>query len=52
MEAYVFVKDVQVLFDEFVGKGVDVPYPPTKRVYECTEIEITDCDGHKLIFGQ
>lgn len=52
MEAYVFIHGVHALYDEFVAKGVDVPYPPTKREYNCTEIEITDCDGHKLIFGE
>ncbi len=52
MEAYVFVQDVQSLYHEFLANGVEVPYPPTKRVYECTEIEVTDCDGHKLVFGE
>lgn len=52
MEAYVSVADVQALYDELTAKGVEVPYPPTKRIYNCTEIEITDCDGHKLVFGE
>lgn len=52
MEAYVAIEGVQALYDELISKGVEVPYPPTKRIYECTEIEITDCDGHKLIFGE
>jgi len=52
MEAYIAIECVQALYDEFVAKGVEVPYPPTKRIYDCTEIEITDCDGHKLVFGQ
>ena len=37
---------------ELVGRGLEVPYPPTKRVYDRTEIEVTDCDGHKLVFGE
>jgi uncharacterized glyoxalase superfamily protein PhnB len=52
MEAWVLVTDIQALYDELVSKGVDVPYPPCKRVYDRTEIEITDCDGHKLVFGE
>ena len=52
MDAYVFVSGVRELYDEFLAAGVDVPYPPTLRVYECTEIEIIDCDGHKLVFGE
>ena len=52
MEAYVFVDDVQALYEEFKSRGIEMPYPPTKRIYERTEIEVTDCDGHKLIFGE
>jgi len=52
MEAYVFVEDVQLLYGEFVAAGLELPYSPTKRVYDRTEIEITDCDGHKLVFGE
>jgi uncharacterized glyoxalase superfamily protein PhnB len=52
MEAYVFVSDVQALYNEFIAAGVEVPYPPTKRIYDRTEIEVTDCDGHKLVFGE
>jgi len=52
MEAYVFIEGVHALYEELVAKGVEVPYPPTTREYNCTEIEITDCDGHKLVFGE
>jgi catechol 2,3-dioxygenase-like lactoylglutathione lyase family enzyme len=52
MEAYVFVTRVHQLYDELIAAGVDVPYPPTTRVYDRTEIEIIDCDGHKLVFGE
>lgn len=52
MEAYVAIEGVSALYDELISKGVEVPYPPTKRIYDCTEIEVTDCDGHKLIFGE
>jgi uncharacterized glyoxalase superfamily protein PhnB len=51
MEAWIEVTDVQALYDELLARGVDVPYPPTKRIYDRTEIEVTDCDGHKLVFG-
>lgn len=52
MEAYIFVDDVHSLYEELTRRGVSVPYPPAARVYERTEIEVTDCDGHKLVFGQ
>ena len=52
MEAWVEVSDIRALYDELVARGVAVPYPPTRRIYDRTEIEITDCDGHKLVFGE
>lgn len=52
MEAWVRVTGIQGLYEEFTAKGVAVPYPPTRRIYDRTEIEITDCDGHKLVFGE
>jgi hypothetical protein len=52
MEAWVHVTGVQELYDELVVRGVDIPYPPVRRIYERTEIEVTDCDGHKLVFGE
>ena len=52
MDAYILVSDVVGLYDELRSRGVEVPYPPTERVYGRTEIEVTDCDGHKLIFGE
>ena len=52
IEAWVRVTGIQELYDELIGRGVDVPYPPTRRIYDRTEIEVTDCDGHKLVFGE
>lgn len=52
MEAYVSIEGVHALYEELLAKGVAVPSPPTTREYNCTEIEITDCDGHKLVFGE
>src|SRR3954471_6826995 len=52
MDAYVLISDVVGLYDDLRSRGVDMPYPPTERVYGRTEIEVTDCDGHKLIFGE
>jgi len=52
MDGYVFVTDVRALYEEFKAAGVEMPYPPTDRVYDRVEIEVTDCDGHKLVFGE
>ena len=52
MDAYVFVDGVQSLYEEFVGRGLKLPYPPATREYGCIEIEIADRDGHTLVFGE
>jgi len=52
MDAYILVSDIVALYDELRSLGVEMPYAPTERVYGRTEIEVTDCDGHKLIFGE
>lgn len=51
-DVYIFVDGVQALYEEFAAKGVELPYPPTHRIYNRTEIEVIDCDGHKLVFGE
>jgi len=51
-DAYIFVSDVNALYEEFVERGVDVVEGPTKRIYNCTEITIKDCNGFQLVFGE
>ena len=51
-DAYVFVDDVQVLYEEFREKNVDIVEGPVKRVYDCIELTIRDCNGFQLVFGQ
>ena len=52
MEAYIFVDHIDELYQELTAAGVDMPYPPTERVYGRREIEVTDCDRHKIVFGE
>jgi hypothetical protein len=51
-DAYIFVTDVNALYREFVEKGVEVTEGPIKRVYNCTEITVKDCNGFQLVFGE
>jgi Glyoxalase/Bleomycin resistance protein/Dioxygenase superfamily len=51
-DAYIFVTDVQKLYEEFVTRGVNITEGPIKRIYNCTEITIEDCNGFQLVFGQ
>lgn len=51
-DAYIFVSDVNALYGEFVERGVYIVEGPIKRIYNCTEITIKDCNGFQLVFGE
>ncbi len=51
-DAYIFVDDVQKLYEEFSDRQVDIIEGPVKRVYNCVEITVRDCNGYRLVFGQ
>ena len=51
-DVYVFVSDVNALYHEFVEKGVEITEGPVKRIYECIEITVKDCNGFQLVFGE
>lgn len=51
-DAYIFVTDVNALFEEFSQSGVEIVEGPIKRVYDCTEITVKDCNGFQLVFGE
>jgi len=51
-DAYIFVSDVNALYEEYVGRGVEITEGPIKRIYNCTEITVKDCNGFQLVFGE
>jgi catechol 2,3-dioxygenase-like lactoylglutathione lyase family enzyme len=51
-DAYILTNDIQALFEEFSEKGVDIVEGPIKRVYNCIEVIVRDCNGFQLIFAQ
>lgn len=51
-DAYIFVSDINSLHTEFLASGVDIVEGPIKRVYDCVEITIKDCNGFQLVFGE
>lgn len=51
-DVYVFVDDVHALYEELSAKGVEIVEGPIKRIYDCTEITIKDCNGFQLVFGE
>jgi predicted enzyme related to lactoylglutathione lyase len=51
-DAYIWVRDAQVLYDEFQAKGVTIARPIEKSHYGCLDFEILDSSGYCLCFGQ
>ena len=51
-DAYVWVNDVEALFQELTGSGADIIDGPIRRIYDCLELEVRDCNGFKLVFSQ
>ena len=51
-DAYIFVSDIQALHAEFLKQGADIVEGPVRRVYNCVEITIKDCNGFQLVFGE
>ncbi len=51
-DAYIFVSDINALYRELVESGVEIVEGPIKRIYDCVEITIKDCNGFQLVFGE
>jgi catechol 2,3-dioxygenase-like lactoylglutathione lyase family enzyme len=51
-DVYIFVTDIHALHQEFLDRGVEIVEGPVKRVYDCTEITVRDCNGFHLVFGE
>lgn len=52
-DAFFWVNDAQILFDEFKSKGADVVYGPMiQESYHMKEFAIRDPNGYILGFGQ
>ena len=51
-DAYIWVNDVEALFQELTASGADIIDGPIRRIYNCLELEVRDCNGFKLVFSQ
>lgn len=51
-DAYIWVDDVNALFQELSASGADIIEGPVRRIYDCVEMEVRDCNGFKLVFSQ
>ncbi len=51
-DAYIWVSDLSSLHEELQSKGPKILRGPEESFYHTREIEIEDCNGHVLCFGQ
>jgi uncharacterized glyoxalase superfamily protein PhnB len=49
---YVFVSDVDRVYEEYKSRGVEMFSPPQDNDYGMRELEVRDSSGHFLVFGQ
>ena len=50
-DVYIWVSDINALFEELTASGADIVEGPVKRIYESTEVVIRDCNGLQIVFG-
>lgn len=50
--AYVYVDDVDALYEEYRAKGVDITRELETTEYGCRDFDVRDPDGHIIGFGQ
>ena len=51
-DAYIFVNGIEALHLELLENGVEIVEGPIKRIYDCVEITVKDCNGFQLVFGE
>jgi uncharacterized glyoxalase superfamily protein PhnB len=51
IDAYIWVDDVDALFQELKSRGATIVEPPTVRVYKCYEMVVEDKFGFRIAFG-
>jgi catechol 2,3-dioxygenase-like lactoylglutathione lyase family enzyme len=50
-DLYIWVSDIDAIFDELTAAGADIVEGPVKRVYESTEVVVRDRNGYVLVFA-
>ena len=48
----IFCKGVDALYEQLVGRGVEITEPIQNEPYGMRDFVVTDPDGHRLVFGQ
>jgi uncharacterized glyoxalase superfamily protein PhnB len=50
-DAYIWVDDINALFEELSSTGAEILEGPTKRIYNSTEVTVRDINRFTLVFG-
>src|SRR4030095_6116012 len=50
-DLYIWVSDIDALFEELSAKNVQIVEGPVKRIYQSIEVVIKDCNGFQLVFA-
>lgn len=50
-DVYIWVSDVEAMFEELKSSGADILEGPVKRIYDSTEVVARDCNGFVLTFA-
>lgn len=50
-DLYIWVNDIEAIFEELRSNGADILEGPVKRVYESVEVVVRDCNGFVLTFA-
>ena len=51
-DLYIWVSDIEAVHEELQSRGVEIVEGPVRRVYNCVEVVIRDCNGFQLVFGE
>ena len=51
-DVYIWVSDINALYEELSARNVEILEGPVKRIYECTEVVVRDCNGFQLVFAE
>jgi len=51
-DAYIWVENVDALYDEFKSNGTKIAREMCDQHYGCSDFDIEDCNGYRLCFGQ
>ncbi len=50
-DVYIWVSDIDVIYEELRSSGAEIIEGPVKRIYESTEVVVKDLNGFVLTFA-